>query len=84
MKTHRDIWIDFNDVGEDSRARTLLRFRSKGSRFGVGDVVTVGDDEGNLCEAEVVGLEGAFVDLVVDGNTFRRTARAGQPTRVPA
>lgn len=76
----RDLWVDFNDVGPDSRVHTLMKFASKNAQIAVGSTIIVGDNEGNRCQAQVIGLEGSIVELAVDGNTFR----AGEGLRRPA
>jgi hypothetical protein len=76
----RDLWIDFNDVGDESRACGLMKFATPGVDMVVGAHIVVGDDEGNLCEAQVVGLHDGFVELAIDGNTFSRHDHAGEPS----
>ncbi len=78
----RDLWIDFNDVGNDSRARSLMRYATRGAAITIGGRIIVGDDEGNRCEAVVLGIEGGMVDLAVDGNTFQHPDHADQPSLI--
>ena len=80
----RDLWVDFNDVDDDSRTSSLLRFAAPGSAIEVGEHILIGDDEGNLCEADVVGISGEVVELVLDANTFKRPRRTGSRTVVSA
>jgi len=79
----RDLWIDFNDVGPDSHVLTLLRYASPGADVRVGAQVVVGDDEGNRCDAQVLGVKGEVVRLAIDGNSFRRPRRVHRPAGVP-
>lgn len=70
---HRDLWIDFNGVDNDFHASSLTEYASEGVEVAVGARLVVGDDQGNLCQATVVGVDkGGVVELVVDGNTFER------------
>jgi hypothetical protein len=78
--TKRDLWIDFNDVEPDSRASTLIEYATEGSNIVVGARIVVGDDEGNLCDAQVIGLDGSVVELAVDGNSFRQPGEANHPS----
>lgn len=68
----RQIWVDFNDIDEDGRARTLLKFAEPGVVPTVGDRLLAGDDEGNRCLAEVVEITSTSeVVLVLDLATFK-------------
>lgn len=53
----RQIWVDFNDVDEEGVVRTLVDFSEGGFVPTVGDVVVVGDDEGNLAKGEVAEID---------------------------
>lgn len=67
----RQIWVDFNDIDEDGRARTLLKFAEPGLTPSVGDRLVVGDDEGNRCLGDVIDITSAGeVVLALDLATF--------------
>jgi hypothetical protein len=67
----RQIWVDFNDIDEDGRARTLLEFAEPGVVPGVGDRLLAGDDEGNRSVGEVVDITPTGeVVLALDLATF--------------
>jgi hypothetical protein len=81
----RDLWIDFNDVGPDSRGFSSLGFAEAYANIDVGNPVVVGDDEGNLCDAQVLGIEeNGVVTLVVDIGTFRSGTPASSSSRISA
>jgi hypothetical protein len=82
---HRDLWIDFNEVDEHSRAHALMEYATPGAKIGQGATVVVGDDEGNRCRAQVVSVDGGgLIELAIDGNTFERPAKAADPSLVGA
>jgi len=69
---HRELWVDFNDVDSDLRVSTLVARAEPGVHLQAGATVIVGDDEGNIALAMVVGVDReGIVDLVVDGTSFR-------------
>jgi hypothetical protein len=78
----RDLWVDFNDVGPDSRVRTLMEYAAKNVMITLGDTVVVGDSEGNRCEAQVVSIRGDVVELALNGNAFRRPNRVQRPAMI--
>lgn len=53
----RQVWVDFNDVDEEGVVRTPIDFAEKGFEPKAGDVIVVGDDEGNLAKGEVPRVE---------------------------
>jgi hypothetical protein len=57
----REAWVDFNDV-HDNRTTTLLKLVEAGV-VEVGRHLTVGDHDGNVCRAIVVGIDGQIVQL---------------------
>lgn len=79
-RVRRDLWVDFNEVGDDSRVCTLLKFARPGASISVGAKIAVGDDEGNRCQAQVVGIDDGLVELVVDGSTFERPRDSEHPS----
>jgi hypothetical protein len=68
--TNRDLWADFNDLGDDLRIATLSEFATEGVHVSVGRRLVVGDDEGNRCEADVISIDGDVICLAVDGDSF--------------
>ena len=67
----RDIWVDFNDV-DGGVVTTLSKFAEPGVRLAVGVSLVVGDEDGNLCKAEVVSVDSeGLVQLAVDLGTFQ-------------
>lgn len=59
----RDLWIDFNNVEGDDRVETLLSFADRPITAEPGIVLVVGDDDGTLCKAEVLWVDGDRVGL---------------------
>ena len=70
VMTERDLWADFNELGDDLRIATLREFASDGVRIAVGRRLVIGDDEGNVCKADVISIEGDVICLAVDGDSF--------------
>ncbi|HUY08045.1 MAG TPA: hypothetical protein VMW80_01130 [Candidatus Dormibacteraeota bacterium] len=66
----RDLWIDFNDVDATAHVSSLLSHARPGVAVRVGGILFVGDDEGNRCRAQVVGIASGVVDLALEGSTF--------------
>jgi hypothetical protein len=73
-----ELWVDFNDLDAFGHTTTLASFAAPGVTLSVGQSVTVGDDDGNLCTADVIDLgEDGTVSLVVHmGNFAAASGRA--------
>lgn len=68
----RQIWVDFNDIDEDGRARTLLKFAEPGVVPKIGDRLLAGDDQGNTCMSAVTDISPTGeVALALDLATFK-------------
>lgn len=65
-----DIWVDFNDIDSDCRTSTLLKFAASPETLQTGKRLVAGDDDGNLCQSEVVGVEQGIVILALELDTF--------------
>lgn len=66
-----DLWIDFNSVTADGHATSLLQFAREGVELRVGQRITVGDAEGNTCQAEVVKIDSrGLVEVVLTEGTI--------------
>jgi hypothetical protein len=78
----RDLWLDFNDVGSDSHAQSLLEYATPGSTLSLGSRIVVGDDEGNRCDATVVAIRGDVVEVVVDRGTVHRPDQVDQTSPI--
>ena len=63
-----DLWIDFNDVDPFLRVTATAQ---PGEPVSVGDVLVVGDHEGNLIGARVEGVERGLVYLFLMSETFK-------------
>jgi hypothetical protein len=70
----RDLWIDFNDVESGDEVETLLKFAEPGSLVAVGRTLVVGDDDGTICEAEVLDVRDGLVRLRLDRRTLTHHA----------
>lgn len=67
----RQIWVDFNDIDEEGRARTLVKFAEPGVVPSVGQRLLAGHDEGNRCMGDVVDIAPTGeVALALDLATF--------------
>jgi hypothetical protein len=66
----RDAWVDFNDVHQN-RTTTLLKLVEGGVVVEVGRQLVVGDHDGNVCRATVVGIKGEIVELAIDPESFQ-------------
>lgn len=65
-----DIWVDLNDLERNNVTRTLFEHCRPATDLSIGSRVIVGDDEGNRCQAEVVGYKRKSILLRVDLQTF--------------
>ena len=72
----RQLWVDFNDVDSHGQTTTLARFAEPGVTLSVGLHLLVGDDDGHICEAQVVDMssDGSIV-LALDLGTFRHSPK---------
>lgn len=71
MGRRRDIWIDFNSIDDQGIVTTLAEFAESDVNLAVDSWLIAGDDEGNLCKAQVVELTpDGVVKLAVDKRTF--------------
>jgi hypothetical protein len=66
----REAWVDFNDIHEN-RTTTLLKLVEGGVVVEVGRQLIVGDHDGNVCQATVVGINGEIVELAIDPDSFK-------------
>jgi hypothetical protein len=66
-----DILVDFNDLEEGSRTRTLLRFAEQPSEVHVGATVRAIDADGNSCRATVINIDSDIVMLALDMTSFQ-------------
>ncbi len=68
----RDLWVDFNDLDSHGNTVTLQEFAEPGVNLHVGAWIIVGDDDGNLCRAQVTSLgRDGTVALVIDAGSFQ-------------
>ena len=67
----KDIRIDFNEVGHDNVATTLVSSAAPGVDLSIGAPLVAGDGYGNLCEATVESVKDGVVILLLDPGTFR-------------
>lgn len=70
-----DIWVDFNDVATNGVVQTLVKFAVR--PLDIGEHIYAGDDDGNICEATVISVDGGLVALALDLGTFQD---CGHPT----
>lgn len=69
--TARQLWVDFNDVDDRGHVDTLAKFAEPGADLSIGARLLVGDDEGNLSEAEVISVNAnGIVRLALNIGTF--------------
>jgi len=62
-------WVDFNNIHENCTT-TLYEFVDEGVELYLGAVLSVGDEDGNVCEAVVTSLEFPIVGLELRMKTF--------------
>jgi hypothetical protein len=68
----RDLWIDFNDLDSCGNTVTLGKFAEPGVDLHIGSQITVGDDDDNLCKAQVTSLgNDGTVALALDLGSFQ-------------
>lgn len=71
-----DLWIDYTQREPDGLTPTLLRYASPGVDVSVGAVIVVGAEDAELCDAEVVSIDGEVVMVRVIGPAGRAASRA--------
>ncbi len=67
----RDVWVDFNSADGRGNVTTLRKFAEPGTDFTVGSTVRAGDDDGNVCDAHVIGVDERTVLLGLNYGTFQ-------------
>jgi hypothetical protein len=74
MTARRDLWVDFSEADAKGNLASLAEFITDAraqARVHPGARVTVGDHEGNLCEAEIVSVgSDGVVHMVLATETF--------------
>jgi hypothetical protein len=72
----RQLWVDFNDIDEEGRTTTLARFASPEVALSSGLRLPVGDDDGNICDADVIEISpDGVVTLALDLDSFRHVGK---------
>ncbi len=67
----RDVWVDFNSADGRGVVTTLRKFAEPGNDFTLGATVRAGDDDGNVCDARVLGADERTVLLGLNYGTFQ-------------
>jgi hypothetical protein len=68
-----DLWVDFNELDEHNKLSSLAEFVSPGVKsLSIGTVISVGDYEGNRCEAEVLVVDDDLIEVALRGDVFHR------------
>jgi hypothetical protein len=71
MRRFREIWVDFNAVDESGFVLTLTKFAEPDVDISPGSSVVAGDDDGNVCKAQVVDVnQDGVVKLSLGQGTF--------------
>ncbi|WP_432542304.1 hypothetical protein [Kineococcus sp. SYSU DK002] len=68
-----EVWVDFNDVSDESTTETLCEYVEGVVREG--DPVLAYDGDGNSADARVQSISGALVTLRLDMSTFSSSRR---------
>jgi hypothetical protein len=74
----RDIWVDFNGLdGDTNWLFTHARFAEQHADLSLGARVIAGDNDGNVCEADVLEVDAkGVVRLCLDVGTFNNVNSA--------
>lgn len=68
---HAMLWVDFNDIDDQRRVSGLLKFAEDQSAVVVNARLQVGDDDGNVCMAQVLEIRpSGVVLLALEMDTF--------------
>jgi len=68
------LWVDFNNLKDDERLPTTLRYATGPRKPGVGDWVHIMDSDGDSCLAQVLRVEGMLVEVRPDWSTWKASA----------